>query len=167
MNLSHAQLDHVDIQILSYLQLDGRKSFTDISNEMNASVGMIRNRYQKMVENKVLHIIGWADPIKIGMDAYARLNLKVFPAEKINEVVDQLVQIPEISFVALTSGNYNIEINLTCKNNKHLLDTVIAKIHTIEGIHDSNTTMYLDVRKWASHNVSQITEDNLLSKKEE
>ncbi|MBB3698936.1 AsnC family transcriptional regulator [Flammeovirga yaeyamensis] len=151
MDITHAQLDTMDIQVLSHLKEDGRKSFTDISNEMNVSVGMIRNRYQKLVESKILHIVGWADPLKVGLEAYARLNLKVHPAEKINTVCDQLVKIPEVSFVAITSGNYNIEINMTCKNNKHLLDTVISKVHAIEGITDSNTTMYMDVRKWAAH----------------
>ncbi|KXX70749.1 Lrp/AsnC family transcriptional regulator [Flammeovirga sp. SJP92] len=146
------QLDKIDLQILSFLKRDGRMSFTDISNEMKASVGMIRNRYQKMVDNNILHIIGWADPIKIGIDAYARVNLKVFPPEKINRVLDQLVALPEVSFVALTSGSYNIEINLMCSNNKQFLSTMMEKIHTIEGVSDSNTTMYLEVKKWASRN---------------
>ncbi|NME71657.1 Lrp/AsnC family transcriptional regulator [Flammeovirga aprica] len=152
MDTSNIQLDKIDFQILTFLQKDGRMSFTDISNEMNVSVGMIRNRYQKMVDNNILHIIGWADPIKIGIDAYARINLKVLPASKLNEVVDKLASLPEVSFVALTSGNYNIEINLMCTNNKHFLNTVVEKIHTIEGVSDSNTTMYLDVKKWASRN---------------
>ncbi|WKK65343.1 Lrp/AsnC family transcriptional regulator [Lutimonas zeaxanthinifaciens] len=155
MNLSHPQLDQIDIQILTHLQKDGRKSFTDISQEMNVSVGMIRNRYQKLVENKVLHIIGWTDPVKAGLNAYARINIKVRPTDIIQEVVEELTKIQEVSFLALTSGNYDIEINMTCINNKHLLDTINQKIHSINGIFETNTTMYLDVRKWASQDVSQ------------
>ncbi|MCA0933648.1 Lrp/AsnC family transcriptional regulator [Lutimonas saemankumensis] len=154
MNLSHPQLDQIDIQILTHLQKDGRKSFTDISHEMNVSVGMIRNRYQKLVENKVLHIIGWTDPVKAGLNAYARINIKVRPTDIIQEVVEELTKIQEVSFLALTSGNYDIEINMTCINNKHLLDTMNQKIHSINGIFETNTTMYLDVRKWASQDVS-------------
>ena len=41
-----------------------------------------------------------------------------------------------------------------CINNKHLLDTINKKIHSINGIFETNTTMYLDVRKWASQDVS-------------
>jgi len=154
MNLNYTQLDQIDIQILTHLQKDGRKSFTDISQEMNVSVGMIRNRYQKLVESKVLHIIGWTDPVKAGLNAYARINIKVRPTDIIQEIVDELIKIQEVSFLALTSGNYDIEINMTCINNKHLLDTINQKIHSINGIYETNTTLYLDVRKWASHDLS-------------
>lgn len=154
MILNYPQLDQIDIQILTHLQKDGRKSFTDISQEMNVSVGMIRNRYQKLVESKVLHIIGWTDPVKAGLNAYARINIKVRPTDIILEIVEELTKIQEVSFLALTSGNYDIEINMTCINNKHLLDTINHKIHSINGIFETNTTMYLDVRKWASQDVS-------------
>ena len=153
MNLIDSELDDIDIQILTHLQHDGRKSFTDISQEMGVSVGMIRNRYQRLVEDKVLHIIGWTDPVKAGLNAYARINIKVRPTEMLNSVAEELSKIQEISFLALTSGDFDIEINMTCKNNKHFLDVTNEKIRPIKGVFDTNTTMYFDVLKWASHDV--------------
>lgn len=153
MNLAYSELDQIDIQILTHLQHDGRKSFTDISNEMGVSVGMIRNRYQRLVEDKVLNIIGWTDPVKAGFNAYARVNIKVSPPEKLKEVASQLSQIPEVSFLAITSGDFDIEINMTCKNNKQFLEITNEKIRSIDGISETNSTLYLDVWKWASQHV--------------
>ena len=153
MNLEHAILDQIDVQILQHLQKDGRKSFTDISQEMGVSVGMIRNRYQKLIESNILHIIGWTDPVMAGLNAYARVNIKVRPSHRIPQIVEELIKINEISFVALTSGIYDIEVNLTCVNNKHLLDTINQKIHALDGVFETNTTMYLDVRKWAAQEI--------------
>ena len=153
MNLEHAILDQIDVQILQHLQKDGRKSFTDISHEMGVSVGMIRNRYQKLIESNILHIIGWTDPVMAGLNAYARVNIKVRPSERIPQIVEKLIEVNEISFVAMTSGIYDIEVNLTCVNNKHLLDTINQKIHAIDGVFETNTTMYLDVRKWAAQEI--------------
>ena len=153
MNLAYSELDQIDIQILTHLQHDGRKSFTDISNEMGVSVGMIRNRYQRLVEDKVLNIIGWTDPVKAGFNAYARVNIKVSPPEKLKEVASQLAQIPEVSFLAITSGDFDIEINMTCKNNKQFLEITNEKIRSIDGISETNSTLYLDVWKWASQHV--------------
>ena len=45
------QLDDMDYKILEKLIKDGRKSFTDIADELNVSVGTIRNRFNVFVEN--------------------------------------------------------------------------------------------------------------------
>lgn len=154
-------LDKIDIEILAHLQRDGRKSFTDIAESLNTSVGTIRNRYNKLLENNVLHIIGWIDPTKTGYNAYARVNIEVRPTGLKHQVTDVLLNLPEASFVAFTAGQKDIEVNLICKNNPdliHLMDNVILKI---EGVYDTNTTVYLKVLKWASHNVSGPLSKNL------
>jgi len=161
MNLTDSRLDKIDIEILKHLQKDGRKSFTDISQEMGASVGMIRNRYQRLVEEKILNIVGWTDPVKAGLNSYARVNIKVRPADKLMQVAEELADIPEISFLALTSGDFDIEINMTCKNNKHFLQVTNEKIRPISGVFDTNTTIYFDVMKWASQNVTASAEENV------
>lgn len=148
------ELDKIDILILSHLKKDGRKSFTDIADEMNTSVGTIRNRYNKLIDNNILHIIGWIDPTNAGYNAYARVNIIVKPTLLKNKVAEKLLEIPEASFVALTAGDQDIEVNLTCKNNKDFVYLMDEVIHNIEGVYDTNTTVYLKVLKWASHNIS-------------
>lgn len=152
--LSSSVLDKSDIYILNSLANDGRKSFTDLAQELGVSVGMVRNRYKRLVDDGILHIIGWTDPVKNGMNAYSRIVLKVCPSELIGKVAERLVEIDEVSFVALTSGNYDLEINVACRDNSALLDLMQNKIHKIEGIYETNTTMYMQILKWASHNVS-------------
>lgn len=149
------ELDKIDVEILAHLKKDGRKSFTDISDEMNTSVGTIRNRYNKLVDNNVLHIIGWIDPTNAGYNAYARVNIIVKPTTMKNQVAEKLLNIPEASFVALTAGEQDIEVNLTCKSNSDLIFIMDEVIHSIEGVYDTNTTVYLKVLKWASHNISK------------
>jgi Lrp/AsnC family transcriptional regulator for asnA, asnC and gidA len=147
-------LDKTDIEILAHLQKDGRKSFTDISEEIKVSVGTIRNRYNKLLENNVFHIIGWIDPTMVGYNAYSRVNIVIRPTSKINQVAEELIKLPEASFVAFTSGEFDLEANIICKNNRdliHLMDTVI---HKLDGVYETNTTVYLKVLKWASHNVT-------------
>lgn len=155
------ELDKVDIDILAQLQHDGRKSFTDIAESLNTSVGTIRNRYNKLLENNVLHIIGWIDPTKTGYNAYARVNIEVKPTPLKHQVSKALLELPEASFVAFTAGKQDIEVNLICKSNNHLIELMDNVIHKIEGVYDTNTTVYLKVLKWASHNVSGPLAKNL------
>lgn len=151
-------LDKADIYILNSLGRDGRKSFTDLAQELDVSVGMVRNRYKRLVDEGILHIIGWTDPVKNGMNAYSRVVIKVRPTKLISKVAEKLVEIKEVSFVALTTGNYDLEINVTCRDNTALLNLMHNKIHTIEGVYETNTTMYMQILKWAAHNVSNISE---------
>lgn len=158
---SETILDKIDIYILNSLSSDGRKSFTDLAQELRVSVGMVRNRYKRLVDDGILHIIGWTDPVQNGMNAYSRVVLKVRPTELIRKVAEKLVEINEVSFVALTTGNYDLEINVTCRDNTALLNVMHSKIHAIEGVYETNTTMYMQILKWASHNVSSQSQSKL------
>ena len=156
------KLDSMDFSILAHLQMDGRKSFTDIADELNVSVGTIRNRYNRLLKENILHIIGWTDPVQAGFNSYARITIEVKPTELLNEVAEKLLQVKEVTFLAITSGHYDLEINLLCKDNSQLLEVMHEKIHKIEGVYETNTTIYFKVLKWASHNVSNALKENAL-----
>jgi Lrp/AsnC family transcriptional regulator, regulator for asnA, asnC and gidA len=149
------ELDHIDVRILQILNRDGRRSFTDLSQDLGVSVGMVRNRYNRLVEHGILHIIGWTDPVKNGMNAYARVMLKVLPTQRIHSVAATLAGIEDVSFVAITTGAYDLEINITCRSNEELLKLMSEQILTIEGVNETSSTMYLKILKWAAHNVTQ------------
>lgn len=153
VSMSAIQLDPMDLSLLRMLQKDGRMSFTDMAATLEVSVGMIRNRYNRLVENRIIHIIGWTDPVKAGLNAYARVLLSIRPSNRVKHVALELSKMKEVSFLALTSGNHNLEINLICSDNHHLLGVIQDQIHHIEGVYDTSTTMYLEVLKWASHDV--------------
>ncbi|MFV0248406.1 MAG: Lrp/AsnC family transcriptional regulator [Tenacibaculum sp.] len=140
-------LDDLDFTIIKHLQKDGRKSFTEIASELNVAVSTIRNRYNKLVEGKVLRIIGRAEPEKMNLHSYSRIMIAIKPVCKTNMVLEKLKKIAELSFLAQTSGKYHIELNVMCKNNKHLLKTV-NKINNIEGVSELQITSYLNVLKW-------------------
>jgi Lrp/AsnC family transcriptional regulator, regulator for asnA, asnC and gidA len=161
---SSIDLDKTDIYILNTLSHDGRRSFTDLAHELNVSVGMVRNRYKRLVDNGFLHIIGWTDPVKTGMNAYARVIIKVRPAVLITEVAKKLTGIEEVSFVGLTTGTYDLEINITCRNNKELLDMMHQHIHPINGIYETSTTLYLKILKWAAHKVIEYDDETSYKK---
>ena len=158
-------LDRLDFEILAHLQKDGRRSFKEISDQMDVSLGTIRNRYNKLVEHNILHIIGWTDPVKIGYNSYARVNISVRPTGLIKTVARQLMNIPEVSFLALTSGSYDLEINVLCKDNSDLMQLMHERVHQIEGVFETNTTVYFEILKWASHDISIAQVDPKKGKK--
>lgn len=143
------QLDNLDYQILEQLIRDGRKSFTDIADELKVSVGTVRNRYNIYIENELLTIIGRVNPEKVGFHTYAQILIKVRPVDKVKAVADEIAKLPEVSFLAMTTGSFDLEVNVMCRDNDHLVTLMTNKITKMDGIFESATNIYFKVYKYA------------------
>ncbi|MCS6916768.1 MAG: Lrp/AsnC family transcriptional regulator [Chitinophagales bacterium] len=161
--LPSATLDDLDFRILAQLQDDGRKSFTEIAAELQVSVGTVRNRMAALIQSRTLTVIGRVDPEKVGFHAYAHIFVKVRPASQIMTVARKIARLPEVSFLAMLSGEYDLEVNVMCRNNDHLIRLMNEKIHGISGVHETNTNMYLRVLKIAQPDLSLVRPNLLLS----
>jgi Lrp/AsnC family transcriptional regulator for asnA, asnC and gidA len=141
--------DELDFKILTLLQKDGRMSFTEISKEINVAVSTIRHRFINLVEDGTLKIIGSVDPNKIGFNAYASVLISVKPKTFLTQIFEELAQLPEISFLASVSGDFDIEANVMCRDMEHLNALLGKKIHVLEGVFDTKTNMYMKIYKFA------------------
>ena len=137
-------LDKLDVDILSCLQEDGRMSFTVIADKLNVSIGTVRTRFNKMIEDGTVNIIGRVDPDKVGFRCYAHIAVFVRPATLKEKVAKQIAKLPEVSFLAMTSGDYDLEVDVMCRDNNHLVNFV-NEISKIEGVNQTKTTIYFKV----------------------
>ncbi len=146
-------LDALDLDIMEHLIEDGRMSLTDMARELGTSVGTIRKRLARLLDEKVLMIFGQVDPNQIGFNAYAQIFLAIRPAIKIESVAAEISQLPEVSFIAQISGEFDLEVNVMCRDNEHLTQLMNEKILNIEGVHHTMTNMYLKMFKVAQPNL--------------
>jgi len=141
-------LDKLDFEILSFLQEDGRMSFTVIADKLKVSIGTVRTRFNKLIEDGTINIIGRVDPDKVGFRCYAHIAVFVRPATLKEKVAQKISKLPEVSFLAMTSGDYDLEVDVMCRDNNHLVDFV-NDISKIEGVYQTKTTIYFKVYKYA------------------
>ena len=141
-------LDSLDFEILSHLQEDGRMSFTVMAEALKVSVGTIRTRFNKLIEDGTVNIIGRVDPDKVGFNCYAHIAVFVRPATLKDKVAQKICKLPEVSFLAMTSGDYDLEVDVMCRDNNHLVQFVDG-ISKIEGVNQTKTTIYFKVYKYA------------------
>lgn len=137
----------LDYQILKLLQKDGRMSFTEISKEINVAVSTIRHRYINLIEDGTLKIIGRVDPDKIGFNSYASILISVKPKTYMNTIFEELSKLPEISFLAMVSGDFDVEANVMCRDMTHLNELLQEKIYILDGVFDTKTNMYMKIYK--------------------
>jgi Lrp/AsnC family transcriptional regulator, regulator for asnA, asnC and gidA len=141
-------MDDLDFSILSYLQSDGRTSFTVIADKLNVSIGTIRTRFNRLMEEGVISIVGRVDPAKVGFRSYAHIAVFVRPATLKEGVARTISGMPEVSFLAGTSGDYDLEVDVMCRDNDHLVE-FINQLSVIEGVYQTKTTIYFKVYKYA------------------
>ena len=146
---SKITLDELDFNILMLLQQDGRMSFTEMADKLNGSISSIRTRVNKLIEDQTIQIIGRVDPERVGFHVYAHIKISVRPAKLIDQVGQQLLKFREVSFLAITSGDFDLEMDVMCRDNNHLLEVINQRIPTIEGVFQTKTDMYFKVLKYA------------------
>ncbi|MBS1496917.1 MAG: Lrp/AsnC family transcriptional regulator [Bacteroidetes bacterium] len=144
----HFTLDELDFKILSCLQKDGRMSFTEMADALKVSVGTIRTRFNKLIEDGTISIIGRVDADKVGFKCYAHIAVFVRPATLKEKIAQKISKLPEVSFLAMTSGDYDLEVDVMCRDNNHLVEFV-NDISKLEGVHQTKTTIYFKVYKYA------------------
>jgi Lrp/AsnC family transcriptional regulator for asnA, asnC and gidA len=151
------QFDELDYAILAYLQKDGRKSFTEIATELNIATNTVRNRVTRLREENIIKIIARVHPYYAGFDAFADVRVSVEPSNLIESVAEKISVFPEVSFVAMLSGDYDLILEAMCRDNQHLTD-FLAKLHQIEGVANTTSMIILKVFKFEQPDLRALSE---------
>lgn len=151
-------LDALDFAILTELQQDGRMSFTVIAEKLQVSIGTIRTRFNKLIEDGTINIIGRVNPDMVGFKSYAHVAVYIRPATLKENVARQISLLQEVSFLAMTSGEYDLEVDVMCRDNEHLVN-LVDELSKIEGVYQTKTTIYFKVYKYAQPDLKLLRKD--------
>ena len=139
-------MDQLDYSILSHLQSDGRRPFTEIAKALGVTEGTIRKRAARLIEDDVIRIIGLVDPHKVGFEAPAIIQVNVTPPY-LDEAAKQIEQFPEVSYLLMVSGEYDLMVEVRCRNREHLSSFIRHKLQTVIGVQRTISTMVLHTYK--------------------
>jgi Lrp/AsnC family transcriptional regulator, regulator for asnA, asnC and gidA len=140
------ELDDIDRQIISSLQKDGRASFAEMAKEMKVSPGMIRVRYNRLIEMGVLRIAAITNPLQMGYQTMALIGIKV-DGSKLMEVADKIADLDEVIYLIVVSGAYDIIAEIVCKDQDHLLQFLTERLYKIDGVRESESFIHLKIVK--------------------
>jgi Lrp/AsnC family transcriptional regulator, regulator for asnA, asnC and gidA len=115
-----AALDAVDLTIIKILQNDGRAAFTAIAKQLGISEGAVRNRVGQMIDSKVLRVIGVADPMALGYDAYAMIGLKLVSGHDPQKAAHYFRDRDEVTYVIFVAGRYDLLVEVICETHDQL-----------------------------------------------
>jgi Lrp/AsnC family transcriptional regulator for asnA, asnC and gidA len=141
-------MDTIDLDIIGFLQSDGRKPFTDIAKALNISEGTVRNRVTRLVDKGVLQIVGLIDPNRFGYEAPAMIGVSVQPAY-LEKVAETVAEFPEVSYLIMVSGGFDLFVEVLCEDLDHLANFLSEKLLRVPGITDTETYITLRTYKLA------------------
>ena len=155
-------LDDTDRRVIAILQADGRRSYSQIAEDLGIPASSVRYRVRRLEESGVLQIVGIANPLTLGFDRFAMIGLKVAPGTA-HEVCRQLGELPETSYVIMTAGQYDVMAEVICRDTGHFTDLVNERMHRIDGVMSTESFFVLEVHKlaygWGVGQVESLTLD--------
>ena len=132
-------LDRIDTEIIRQLQLDGRRPNTDIARRLGVAEGTIRKRISRLVRERVIQIGAWADPLKLGYTTYATFELQVHLAH-LEKAATALARLPEIYFLYLCTGAYDIYAAACFRSPEHLHEFLTKHLARVPGVLRASTS---------------------------
>ena len=137
-------VDDLDNQIIEILSLDGRMSNASIARNLGVSEGTIRRRLNILKDEGIINIKVLLNPNYLASETEAIIGIQV-DLSLIREVVLKLNGINEIRWVNITSGSFDIFVNVSTKSLSDLLVLLQNKIGKIDGVKKIETFTTLDV----------------------
>jgi Lrp/AsnC family transcriptional regulator, regulator for asnA, asnC and gidA len=138
-------LDDVSMQIIRELQRDGRRPYTSIAKTVGLSEAAVRQRVQRLLDSGVMQIVAVTDPLRVGLHRQAMVGIKV--DGDVRDLAGKLSANEEIDYVVICSGSYDLLVELTARDDEHLLEVVNTQIRSIPGIRSTETFVYLRLEK--------------------
>ena len=138
-------LDDVSKGIIEQLQKDGRRSYSEIGKAVGLSEAAVRQRVQKLTEAGVMQVVAVTDPMQLGFYRQAMVGIRV--TGDTTRVAQKIGEIAAVEYVVLTAGSFDILAEVVCENDDDLIDLLNNRIRSIEGVHSTETFVYLKLHK--------------------
>ena len=141
-------MDELDREIISFLRQDGRMRYTKIAEELDVAEGTVRNRVARLQDEKAIQIIGMTDPHRMGYEAPAMIGISIQPPH-LEEAAATIASMLEVSYLILVSGEYDLIVEVMCRDREHLATFLREQLQTVVGIQRTQTFMILHTYKMA------------------
>ncbi|MBX2900461.1 MAG: Lrp/AsnC ligand binding domain-containing protein [Cyclobacteriaceae bacterium] len=141
----HFEIDQTDLRILEILMQDAKRPYTEVAKRVNVSQGTVHVRMNKMEDAGILEKttlkINYA---KLGYDITAFIGIYLEKSALYEMVLAKLKDIPEITNIHYTTGNYSMFVRIHCRDTSHLKEVLHDKMQQVEGIERTETMISLE-----------------------
>ena len=140
------RLDAIDQYIIEAMRKDGREAFAQIAEKLNVSPGMIRQRYNRLVELGYLKVVAVTNPLMMGIRTMALIGIHT-DGPKMLQVAEEISKLDEVVYLVVVSGRYDIVCEVFCRDHEDLLKFMTEKLAKVDGIRETESFIHLKIMK--------------------
>jgi Lrp/AsnC family transcriptional regulator for asnA, asnC and gidA len=140
-----SRLDDTSKLLVELLQQDGRRPYAALAEAVGLSEAAVRQRVKRLIEDGVMEIVAVTDPLTVGFSRQAMVGIKA--QGDLRSIAERLASLPELEYVVLCAGSFDILVELVCEDDEHLLRLIDESIRSIDGVRETETFVYLRLVK--------------------
>jgi Lrp/AsnC family transcriptional regulator, regulator for asnA, asnC and gidA len=138
-------LDAPNRAIIEALQRDGRQPYGAIAEAVGLSEAAVRRRVQRLRDSGIMQIVAVTDPLQLGFTRQAMIGISV--EGDVRRVADKLSSMPEVAYVVMCAGSFDILVEIVCEDDERLLHVLNDSVRAIPGVRRTETFLYLKLAK--------------------
>jgi len=140
-------LDDVDRRLLGLLLDDGRLPVNELAQRANVSRATAYNRFDRLRSDGVLAgFTAVVPPAKVGLGVTALVLVNV-DQRYWGRTRDDLVDLPGLEYLALTSGQFDMVLLVRVADIAALRDVVLVRLHAVKGVRSTQTVFVLEEQR--------------------
>ena len=140
-------LDKTDINILKYLQNNGRETASKIAQELNLTVPTITERIKRLQESSVIKgFQAIIDPKSVSLDVSAVITVISSSSNNYQVIINKAVECPEVIQCFSTTGMGSLLLWVSTKNSQSL-EELLRKIQSWPDVTRTETQVILSSYK--------------------
>lgn len=131
-------LDDVDRLIVAALQVSPRASWQQIANALDVSESTVSRRAKRLLSSGRVRVTVMPDPLRCGLGFPVLMQVECAVGAA-DTVARTLALRPDVRFVALLSGTYDLVLEIVVRSRAHLAEIVIRDLNEIPEIRRTTT----------------------------
>jgi Lrp/AsnC family transcriptional regulator for asnA, asnC and gidA len=141
-------LDELDHKLIAALLEEAKLTNAELAKRLYSTEATIRRRRRLLTESGVIREAIVADPFLLGYNVMALIGFQI-DRGKTEPILQALRDLPELRFVGVTLGHYDLLAEAWFRSSEALLDFVTADLGRIPGIQRTETLQVLRLVKYA------------------
>ena len=138
------KLDPIDQQIISMLQEDGRRSFSDIAEKTERTEVTIRRRVKRLLKQGIIiRFTVVIDPLKTGKQIRAVIRVKTM-MKQASAIADKVKDFEEVSEAYFLDGACGLMLKVTVKDLPELRQFLEKRLGRLPGVGEVETCIVLE-----------------------
>jgi DNA-binding Lrp family transcriptional regulator len=137
-------LDETDLRIVEVLRGDGRVSVSELAERVGISRANAYSRFERLQREMVIEgFCARVAPRRLGLEIAAVITITA--EQRAWRILrDELLAMPEVDYVALTTGEFDLVVIVRAPDVETLRDVILVRLQNMDDIRATRTILVLD-----------------------